>query len=158
MEWMSLPTSASERWMAAKAGRGSSRRPRTPPLPSIAVEGGRVVEGDIAGGQVDDLGPASAGEDESEDDGEVASALDGIWDDLEELLYLDSGEAAWCAGAGLGAIHGVTGIGLEDIDADEELEEGRDAGEAGADGYGGGLATREADAMGEGEVRPEADT
>ena len=35
--------------------------------------------------------------------------------------------------------------------SDEELEERRDAGEAGADGNGRGFTTREADAMGEGE-------
>ena len=33
MEERSLPTSASDRTMAANAGPGSSRRPRTPPLP-----------------------------------------------------------------------------------------------------------------------------
>ena len=63
----------------------------------------------------------------------------------------DSGEAAWCAGTGLGALDGVAGIGLEEIESDEELEEGRDAGETGADGYGGRFTAREADAMGEGE-------
>ena len=80
-------------------------------LADVAVEHGRVVEGDIAGGEVDDLRPASAGEDESEDDGQVTSALDGIGDDLEELLHLGSGEAAWGAGTGLGAFHGIAGIG-----------------------------------------------
>ena len=57
-------------------------------LAGVAVEGGGIVEGDIAGGEVDDLRSASAGEDEREDDGEVASALEGIGDDLEELLHL----------------------------------------------------------------------
>ena len=33
MDERSLPTSASDRTMAANAGPGSSRRPRTPPLP-----------------------------------------------------------------------------------------------------------------------------
>ena len=84
-------------------------------LADVAVEHGGVVEGDIAGGEVDDLGSASAGEDESEDDGQVASALEGIGDDLEELLNLCSGEAAWCAGARLGAFHRIAGIGFEDI-------------------------------------------
>ena len=79
-------------------------------LAEVAVEGGGVVIGDIAGGEVDDLRSASAGEDEREDDGEVASALDGIGDDLEELLHLGSGEAAWCAGTRLGALDGITGV------------------------------------------------
>ena len=57
-------------------------------LAGVAVEGGGIVEGDIAGCEVDDLRSASAGEDESEDDGEVPSALEGIRDDLEELLHL----------------------------------------------------------------------
>ena len=35
--------------------------------------------------------------------------------------------------------------------SDEELEEGRDAGETSADGYGGRFTAREADAMSEGE-------
>ena len=82
-------------------------------LADVAVEHGRVVEGDIAGGEVDDLGSASAGEDESEDDGEVPSALEGIGDDLEELLHLGCREAAWCAGTRLGALDGIAGIGLE---------------------------------------------
>ena len=94
---------------------------------------------------------ASAGEDECEDDGEVPPALDGVRDDFEQLLILGSGEAAWCAGTGFGALDGIAGIGLEEVESDEELEEGRDAGEAGADGYGRGFATREADAMSEGE-------
>ena len=84
-------------------------------LADVAVEHGGVVEGDIAGCEVDDLRSASAGEDEREDDGEVASALDGIGDDLEELLHLGCGEAAWCAGTRLGALDGITGIGLHDI-------------------------------------------
>ena len=131
-------------------------------LAEVAIEGGGIVEGDIAGCEVDDLrsasgcevddlGSASGCEDESEDDGEVTSALDGVGDDLEELLNLCSGEAAWCAGARLGAFHRIAGIGFEDIHADEELEEGRDAGETGADGYGGRFAPGEADAMSEGE-------
>ena len=120
-------------------------------LADVAVEDGRVVEGDIAGGEVDDLGSASAGEDESEDDGQVASALDGVGDDLKKPLNLCSGEAAWGAGTGLGALDGIAGIGLEQIKSDEELEEGRDAGEAGADGYGGRFTAREADAVGEAE-------
>ena len=62
--------------------------------------------------------------------------LTGIGDDLEELLHLGCGEAAWCAGTRLGALHGIAGIGLEEIESDEELEEGGDAGETGADGYG----------------------
>ena len=120
-------------------------------LADVAVEHGGVVEGDIAGCEVDDLRSASAGEDESEDDGQVASALEGIGDDLEELLHLGCGEAAWCAGARLGAFHRIAGIGLEEIESDEELEEGRDAGETSADGYGGRFTAREADAMGEAE-------
>ena len=67
-------------------------------------------------------------------------------DDLEELADLGSGEAAWCAGTRLGALDGVAGIGLEDIHANEELEEGGDTGETGADGYGRRLTAREADA------------
>ena len=51
----------------------------------------------------------------------------------------------------MGRSTGIAGVGIEDIDADEELEEGRDAGEASADGNGRGFTTREADAMGEGE-------
>ena len=120
-------------------------------MPSIAVEGGGFVEGDIAGCEVDDLRSASAGEDESEDDGEVASALDGVGDDLEEPLHLGCGEAAWCAGTRLGALDGIAGIGPHDIHANEELEEGRDAGEAGADGNGRRFTALEADAMSEGE-------
>ena len=120
-------------------------------LAEIAVEGGGVVEGDIAGCEVDDLRPASAGEDESEDDGEVAPALEGIGDDLEELLHLRSGEAAWCAGTGLGALDGIAGIGPHDIHADEELEEGRDTGETSADGYWRRFTARKADAVGERE-------
>ena len=49
------------------------------------------------------------------------------------------------------AFHRIAGIGFEDIHADEELEEGRDAGEASADGYGRGFTARDADAMGERE-------
>ena len=82
-------------------------------LAEVAVEHGRVVIGDIASGEVDDLRSASAGEDESEDDGEVPSALDGVGDDLEEPLHLGCGEAAWCAGTGLGALDGIAGIGLQ---------------------------------------------
>ena len=111
-------------------------------LAEVAIEGGAVIEGDIAGCEVDDLRSASAGEDESEDDGQVASALDGIGDDLEELLHLGCGEAAWDAGTGLGSFHGIAGIGVEQIESDEELEEGRDAGEASADGYGGRFTAR----------------
>ncbi len=70
---------------------------------------------------------------------------------------MGSGEAAWCAGTWLGALDGIAGIGLEDIHADEELEEGRDAGEASADGYGGRFTAREADAMGEAEYVPRGD-
>ena len=64
---------------------------------------------------------------------------------------MGSGEAAWCAGARLGAFHRIAGIGFEDIHADEELEEGRDAGEASADGYWRRFTPREADAMSEAE-------
>ena len=120
-------------------------------LADVAVEHGGFVEGDIAGCEVDDLRSASGCENESEDDGEVASALDGVGDDLEELLHLRSGEAAWCAGTRLGALDGIAGIGPHDIHADEELEEGRDTGEAGADGYWGRFTTGEADAVGERE-------
>ena len=66
-------------------------------------------------------------------------------------LHLGCGEAAWCAGTGLGAFHGITGVDLHNIHADEELEEGRDAGETGADGYGRRFTAREADAVGERE-------
>ena len=79
------------------------------------------------------------------------SALSCVRDDVEELLNLCSGEAAWCAGARLGAFHRIAGIGLEQIESDEELEEGRDAGETSADGYWGRFAPGEADAMSEGE-------
>ena len=51
----------------------------------------------------------------------------------------------------MGRSTGIAGIGPHDIHADEELEEGRDAGETGADGYGGRLTAREADAMSERE-------
>ena len=61
------------------------------------------------------------------------------------------GEAAWCAGTRLGALDGVAGIGPHDIHANKELEEGRDAGETGADGYWGRFTARDADAMGERE-------
>ena len=43
------------------------------------------------------------------------------------------------------------GIGLKQIESDEELEEGRDTGETSADGYWGRFTAREADAMSEGE-------
>ena len=137
--------------MATRAGLREFTAAAQTALAEVAVEGGGIVEGDIAGCEVDDLRPASAGEDESEDDGEVAPALDGIGDDLEELLHLGSGEAAWCAGTGLGAFDGIAGVSLHNIHANEELEEGRDTGETGADGYGGRFTTREADAMGEAE-------
>ena len=55
------------------------------------------------------------------------------------------------AGTRLGALDGITGVSLHDIHANEELEEGRDAGETGADGYGGRFTAREADAMSERE-------
>ena len=151
MEERSLPTSPRDLRIAESAGAGKFTTAAQTALADVAVEHGGVVEGDIAGLKVDDLGPASAGEDEREDDGQVASALEGIGDDLEELLHLGSGEAAWCAGTRLGALDGVAGIGLKQIESDEELEEGRDAGETGADGYGGRFTAREADAMGEGE-------
>ena len=70
---------------------------------------------------------------------------------MEELADLGSGETAWCAGTRLGAFHRIAGIGLEQVESDEELEEGRDAGETGADGYWGRFAPGEADAMSEGE-------
>ena len=137
--------------MAESAGAGKFTPTAHTALADVAVEHGGVVEGDIAGCEVDDLGPASGCEDESEDDGQVASALEGIGDDLEEPLHLGSGEAAWCAGARPGALDGIAGIGLEQIESDEELEEGRDTGETSADGYGRRFTAREADAMGEGE-------
>ena len=80
-----------------------------------------------------------------------ASALEGIGDDVEEPLHLGSGEAAWGAGTRLGALDGIAGIGLEEIESDEELEEGRDTGETGADGYWGRFTARDADAVGEAE-------
>ena len=135
MEERSLPTSPRDRTYGREGGTGKFTAAAHTALAEVAVEGGGFVEGDIAGCEVDDLRPASAGEDESEDDGEVASALDGVRDDLEELLHLGSGEAAWCAGTRLGALDGIAGIGPHDIHADEELEEGRDTGETGADGY-----------------------
>ena len=64
---------------------------------------------------------------------------------------MGSGEAAWCAGARLGALDGIAGVGLEKVESDEELEEGRDAGKASADGYGGWFTTREADGVSEAE-------
>ena len=81
-------------------------------LADVAVEHGGVVEGDIAGGEVDDLGPASAGEDESEDDGQVASALEGIGDDLEELLHLGAERPLGALGRGLGRSTGSQGLAL----------------------------------------------
>ena len=56
----------------SQSGSGELTTAAHTALAGIAVEGGGFVEGDVAGGQVDDLGPASAGENESEDDGEVA--------------------------------------------------------------------------------------
>ena len=97
-------------------GQGRTRQLTTAAqtaLAEVAVEGGGVVIGDIAGCEVDDLGPASGCEDESEDDGDVPSALSCVRDDVEELADLGSGEAAWCAGTRLGALDGVAGIGLE---------------------------------------------
>ena len=139
MEERSLPTSASDRTMAARAGRGSSRRPRTTALAEVAVEHGRDSSiGDIAGCEVDDLGPASGCENESEDDGEVASALEGIGDDLEELLHLGAERPLGAPGRGLGRSTGSQGLALTTSMLNEELEEGRDAGETGADGYGEG--------------------
>ena len=135
---------------AESAGRGKlTTAAHDRPCRRIAVEGGGIVEGDIAGCEVDDLGSASGCEDESEDDGQVASALEGIGDDVEEPLHLGSGEAAWGAGTRLGALDGIAGIGLEEIESDEELEEGRDTGETGADGYWGRFTARDADAVGE---------
>ena len=144
-----MPTSPRDRTYRDQSGAGEFTAAAHTALAEVAVEHGGFVEGDIAGGEVDDLRSASAGEDEREDDGQVASALDGVGDDLEELLHLGSGEAAWCAGTRLGALDGIAGIGPHDIHANEELEEGRDAGEPGADGYGRRFTAREADAMGE---------
>ena len=54
-------------------------------------------------------------------------------------------DAAW------GARRDRRAFGLHDIHANEELEEGRDTGESGADGYGGWFTTREADGVSEAE-------
>ena len=56
-------------------------------------------------------------------------------------MHLGCGEAAWCAGTWLGALDGIAGIGLEEIESDEELEEARDTGETSADGYWGRFTT-----------------
>ena len=159
MDERSLPTSRRDRRIAERAGEGKLSTAAQTALAEVAVEGGGIVEGDIAGSQVDDLRSASAGEDEREDDGQVAPALDGIRDDLEELLDLGCGEAAWCAGTGLGALDGIAGISL-DVDRclNEELEEGRDAGEPGADGYGGRFTAREADGVSEAEKTSRGET
>ena len=115
MEERSLPMSLRDLpYGSESAGEGQLAPTAHTALAEVAVEHGGVVEGDIAGGEVDDLGSASAGEDESEDDGEVPSALDGVWDDLEEPLHLGCGEAAWGAGTRLGALDGITGVSLHD--------------------------------------------
>ena len=65
--------------------------------------------------------------------------LSCVRDDLEELLA-DSGDAERPLGApgrGLGRSTGSQGLALRRSMSDEELEEGRDTGETGADGYGG---------------------
>ena len=59
-------------------------------------------------------------------------------------------------GLRLGAFHGIAWIGLEEIETDEELEEGRDAGEAGADGNERRFTAREADAVGKRRRHPAA--
>ena len=115
MEARSLPTSLRDRRIAESAGAGKLTTAAHTALAEVAVEGGGVVIDDIADCEVDDLGSASAGEDEREDDGQVAPALEGIGDDLEELLHLGCGEAAWCAGTRLGALDGIAGIGFHDI-------------------------------------------
>ena len=54
-------------------------------------------------------------------------------------------------GRGLGRSTGSQGLALRRSSLNEELEEGRDAGEPGADGYWRRFTAREADAVGEGE-------
>ena len=118
-------------------------------LADVAVENSGLVKGDIAGGQIEHLRPASAGEDECEDDGEVPPALDGIGDDPKKLLHLCSRETAWGTGTRLGAFHGIAGIGGKQIQPDEELVERRETADTSADGSGRRFTTREADPMGE---------
>ncbi len=136
MDARSLPMSPRDRRMAARAGREFTTTAHTA-LAEVAIEGGGVVEGDIAGGEVDDLRSASAGEDESEDDGEVRLPLRVSGMTWRSCCTWEAERPLGALGRGLGRSTGSQGLEAQ-IESDEELEEGRDAGEASADGYGEG--------------------
>ena len=79
-------------------------------LAGVAVEGGGIVEGNIAGGEVDDLGSASGCEDESEDDGQVPSALRVSGMTWRSRCIWDAERPLGAPGRGLGRSTGSQGL------------------------------------------------
>ena len=121
-------------------------------LAEVAVEGGGFVEGDIAGCEVDDLRSASAGEDESEDDGEVPSALDGVSGMTWRSCCIWGAERPLGApGRGLGRSTGSQGLAFTTSMRMRNLKKEEIQERRAPTVTGEGSRPRKADAMGEGE-------
>src|SRR5660398_255949 len=119
-----------------------------PTLAPVGVEADVAIEGEVAAGQAEDLGPSPSGEEQGEEDGPVAQTNSGGRDGGQELLHVEGRESTWGRGGGPGSLQPIAGIPVHDLHPHEEPEEGADAGHAGTNGYGGGVFAGEAGGVG----------
>src|SRR5680860_1578274 len=115
----SMLTSASTP-TGARVGSPDGVNSQSPPsgLPTLApvgVEADVAIEGEVAAGQAEDLGPPPSGEEQGEEDGPVAQTNSGGRDGGQELLDLQGGEPARRGGGSPGSLQPIAGIPINDL-------------------------------------------
>src|SRR5680860_1135455 len=122
----------------ARVGRPDGGNCQSPPsgLPTLApvgVEADVAIEGEVAAGQAEDLGPPPSLPPELVCATGPSSSPCSSPDGGQELLDLQGGEPARRGGGSPGSLQPIAGIPFDDLHALQESKEGGHAGHAGGD-------------------------
>ncbi len=104
-----------------------------PALAAVRVEGRPALDADVAGGEAQDLGPSSTGQDEGEEECSIAPTSDGVRHDAEEPADFVGAQTAGDRLDGPGSLERVARVGGSDVHPDQKAVVARETGDPSAD-------------------------